>query len=98
MAGVPVQGGVVSLMVVVWDASLTADPFAQAAVHGLWGRSFVFQYTTPASPTPAPADFLMNGFASFSIVRLPEPSTAALADLSAVMLFFFRRRNQPGSR
>lgn len=65
--GVAAQGGVASLMVVVWDSSLSADPLSAAARAGLWGRSAVFGYTTPAGSTPAPAEFLPNNLASFTI-------------------------------
>jgi hypothetical protein len=86
------QGGVASLMVVVWDSSLSADPLSVAARGGLWGRSSVFAYTTPASSTPAPVDFLPNNLQSFTIGVIPEPSSMAIAGLGAAALVFFRRR------
>lgn len=92
MAGIPLQAGAASLMVVVWDSSLTADPFAPEALAGLWGRSAVFAYSTPAGGTPAPAEFLPLNLASFSIGIVPEPSSMALAGLGAASLLLFRRR------
>jgi hypothetical protein len=86
------QGGLASLMVVVWDSSLSNDPLSAAARGGLWGRSTVFSYTTPASSTPAPADFLPNNLTSFTVGIVPEPSSMALAGLGAAALVLFRRR------
>ncbi len=93
MAGIPAQNGTASLMVLVWDISLSVNPFSPAAQSGLWTRSKVFTYTTPSSPTPDPADFLMQNLESFAF-EVPEPVTPTLAGLSAVMLFFFRRTKQ----
>ena len=81
--GVPAQGGVSSLFVVVWDSSLSTDPLSDASKLGLWGSSAIFAYTTPTSPTPAPVDFLPNNLSSFTIGMVPEPSTFALAGLGA---------------
>lgn len=92
MAGIPLQSGAASLMVVVWDTNFGNDPFAPAAQGGLWGRSTVFSYTTPAGGTPAPAEFLPLNLASFSIGIVPEPSSMALAGLGAASLLLFRRR------
>jgi hypothetical protein len=87
------QAGIASLMVVVWDQSLSSDPLSAAAQLGLWGRSAVFAYSTPAGSTPAPAEFLMNNLTSFSIgMPIPEPSSMALAGLGAASLLIFRRR------
>lgn len=86
-------GGVSSLLVMVWDSTLTADPFSVAAQSGLWGRSAVFSYTTPTSGTPAPNEYLPNNLASFTIgYNIPEPSSMALAGLGAASLLIFRRR------
>jgi hypothetical protein len=86
------QGGVASLMVIVWDSALSNDPLSEAARGGLWGRSAVFSYTTPASSTPAPADFLPNNLQGFTVGVIPEPSSMAIAGLGAAALVFFRRR------
>ena len=90
--GVPATGGVASLFVVVWDSSLTTDPLSSAATAGLWGSSAIFSYTTPTSGTPAPAEFLPNNLAGFSIGIVPEPSSFAVAGLGAAALVIFRRR------
>lgn len=88
------QGGIATLMVVVWDLALSSNPFSAAAQSSLlWGRSAVFSYTTPAGPTPAPAEYLMNNLRSFEIATMPEPTTLALTGLGATMLFLTRRRN-----
>ncbi len=95
--GVPDRGGVASLFVVVWDSSLTTDPLSHAAhtYGGFWGCSEIFQYTTPTSPTPVPAEFLMNNLSSFSVNWVfPEPSTFALTALSFAALFLLRRRRR----
>lgn len=92
MAGVASQAGAASLMVVVWDTALSADPFSTEALGGLWGRSAVFSYSTPAGGTPAPAEFLPNNLAGFTIGIVPEPSSMALAGLGAASLLLFRRR------
>jgi len=84
--------GTANMFVVVWDSALSSDPFSSAAQGGLWGRSAIFQYTIPTSPTPAPAEFLPNGLASFSIGIVPEPSTFALAGLGAAAMLILRRR------
>jgi hypothetical protein len=92
---IPAAGGLASLMVVVWDTSLSADPLSAEARAGLWGRSAVFAYSTPSGSTPAPAEFLPNNLASFTIGQagiVPEPSTMALAGLGAASLLIFRRR------
>jgi hypothetical protein len=86
------SGGVASLMVVVWDSSLSNDPLSAAARGGLWGRSAVFSYTTPTGGTPAPSEYLPNNLQSFTIGVVPEPSSMAIAGLGAAALVFFRRR------
>jgi len=94
MNGVATAGGTATLMVIVWDPTLAADPFnLPNGYNGLWGRSAVFSYTTPTSATPAPAEFLPNNLASFTIGVVPEPTTMALAGLGAASLLLFRRRN-----
>jgi hypothetical protein len=93
--GIPAQGGVASLMVVVWDSSLSADPLSAAAQATItWGRSAVFSYTTPTSDTPAPADYLMNNLRSFEIATVPEPTPWSLLGFGATLLILFRRHNQ----
>lgn len=92
MAGVASQAGAASLMVLVWDSSRSSDPFSVEALGGLWGRSAVFSYSTPAGSTPAPAEFLPLNLASFTIGVVPEPSSMALAGLGAASLLLFRRR------
>jgi hypothetical protein len=88
------SGGAASLLVVVWNSTLSSDPFSAAAQGGLWGRSAVFSYTTPTSGTPAPAEFLPNNLASFTVgyTAVPEPTSMALAGLGAASLLIFRRR------
>jgi len=94
MNGVATAGGTATLMVIVWDPTLAADPFnLPGNYNGLWGRSALFSYTTPTSATPAPAEFLPNNLASFTIGVVPEPTTIALAGLGAASLLLFRRRN-----
>jgi hypothetical protein len=90
------HGGITSLMVVVWDIRIAADPLSwQAQLFGLWGRSSVFHYITPPSLTPAPADFLMNNLTSFTINHnVPEPTTTTLTGLGAVILAWMRSRRQ----
>jgi hypothetical protein len=85
-------GAPANLVVIVWDSSLTSDPLSAAARGGLYGQSAIFQYTSPTSPTPAPAEFLPNNLAAFSISIIPEPSSFALAGLGAAALLIFRRR------
>jgi hypothetical protein len=105
MAGIPAQNGLVSLMVFVWDISLTAEPVSRAALTGLSGRSAVFQYSTPASATPAPAEFLPHNLMSFSLTSelayrlppdawggVPEPTTTTLFGLGVAILTLRRRR------
>jgi hypothetical protein len=92
LTGINAQGGLASLFVVVWDSRTGADPLSAAAQASLWGSSAIFQYTTPASPTPAPADFLPNALTGFNIGIVPEPSSFALAGLGAAALLIFRRR------
>jgi hypothetical protein len=92
LSTIAAQGGVASLMVVVWDSSLSNDPLSVAARGGLWGRSAVFAYSTPSGSTPAPAEFLPNNLQSFTIGVVPEPSSMAIAGLGAAALVFFRRR------
>jgi hypothetical protein len=86
------QAGAASLMVVVWDSSLSSDPLSVAARAGLWGRSAVFAYSTPAGSTPAPIEYLPNNLVSFTVGIVPEPSSMALAGLGAASLLMFRRR------
>ena len=105
MAGIPEQNGLVSLMVFVWDVSLTAEPVSRAVLMGLSGRSSVFLYTTPTSPTPAPAEFLPNNLATFTVGGfwdqsippwawggVPEPASATLTGLGIGMVTLLRRR------
>jgi hypothetical protein len=92
--GIPAQGGIATLMVVVWDSNLSADPLSAAARATLmWGRSAVFSYTTPTSDTPAPADYLMNNLRSFEIATVPEPTPLSLLGFGVILLIVFRRQN-----
>ena len=99
-------GGVAWISIKVWDTTLngttTGATFAQAesysAVSGLpnlWGSSIDFTVVTGdpnANPPTVPA-FLVPGLSSFTLVPVPEPSTLALAALSASTLILFRRRS-----
>ena len=99
MQGVPPYSAYASLMVVVWDGALAADPFSPAAAPGLWGRSSVFHYVTPGPEGyPGPDVFLMQNLESFSIGALfppeliPEPTPPTLIGASAAVLMLFRPR------
>jgi hypothetical protein len=108
MAGIPVQNGLVSLMVFVWDINLTAEPVSRAALMGLSGRSAVFQYTTPTfSETLTPAEFLPHNLMSFSLTSelayrlppdawggVPEPTTTTLFGLGVAILTLRRRQQR----
>ncbi len=85
-------GTTVNLIVVVWDSRLTLDPIAGLNMPGPKGASSVFQYTLPTSPTPAPVEFLMNGFTGMVLDFIPEPTSLALAGLGAAALLILRRR------
>jgi hypothetical protein len=86
------NGVVGNLVVFVWDTTKAANPLLAAAQTGLYGHSAIFQYASPTSSTPAPAEFLPNNLAGFTIGIVPEPSTFALAGLGALALMVFRRR------
>ena len=79
----------VQLVVSAWDPAF--GTFAEAQTAGaLHGMSEPFSYAVPATGAP-PADFLMSGMRSFSLV-VPEPSTIALGVLGLGALLLFRRR------
>jgi len=88
-------GQVANLVAVVWDSTLAASPKDAAAKNGLYGVSGVFQYTVPSSPTPAPAEFLMQDMRGFTIGMqvIPEPTSFALLGLGAAAMLILRRRS-----
>ena len=78
------NGTTASMVVFVWDTSVSADPRVAAAQYG---HSAIFQYTPPTNPLAMPSDFLMNNFAAFELDSCsPEPSSLALV-ASAAFLF-----------
>lgn len=79
------QSGTASLMVVVWNSALSSDPFSAAAQTGLWGRSPVFGYTTPAGTTPAPSEFLPNNLTSFTVGYNPQFPFITTSPVSVVL-------------
>lgn len=81
-----------NLVVFVWDSSLTTDPLNPLAKGGIYGHSAVFQYTPPTDPTPAPALFLPNNLAAFTVGVVPEPTSLALLGLGAAAILAIRRR------
>jgi hypothetical protein len=63
---------------------------ADYASSGIRGHSLAFTYNaTYVGNGPAPA---MDGFSSFNVLPVPEPSTFALAGLGLAGLLIFRRR------
>lgn len=94
LTGFNTPGEVVQLQVRIWDTSLAADwaTATQPGYSGLIGKSVIFGYTIPTSPTPAPADFIMGNFAGFTVSPVPEPSSFALAGMGLASLLILRRR------
>lgn len=85
-------GQTAALQVRVWNATLFPAGYAAAvAGGGIRGASGEFSYTVPAGSTPAPNEFWMANFGSFTLV-VPEPSTIALGVVGLAGLLFLRRR------
>jgi len=76
-----------SLAVVIWDSSLSTDPFSAEAKTGLWGASSIFSYVPPIAGPPS--SWLMENYESFTI-GIPEPSVPALFGLAAVIAWWRR--------
>jgi len=85
-------GQQVFLQLKAWDGSAGATYESVAGTTAASGFSSVFTYTPPTSPNAPASDLYMEGFRTFNIVGVPEPSTFALAGLGILGLVMARRR------
>lgn len=90
-AGQVNAGQTATLQVRVWDAT-AVDYTAAVAAGKAAGKSLTFNYTVTTSGTPAPSDFFMEGFQSFGLVLVPEPTTYALGMLGLGLAWIIRRK------
>lgn len=82
---------VATLQVRAWDAAYaTYDAAVQA--KAIYGWSALFNSSPLAGAPPAPSTSFIDGFQSFNVAVVPEPSTFALLGLGALGMLIFRRK------
>jgi hypothetical protein len=90
-------GDTVHLNVVVWDIRFSTDPLQSLANYGnggLFGLSWIFNYTIPAAGSP-PSAYLPSGQLPFAIPYpgiIPEPASLTLVGLGSLALLFWRKK------